>query len=189
MRINKKLNLVFPLVTESEKKVFVHSAPISRDVFEQFYSELGGVFTKCFEGMNEAHLALAAPQLAYPALKSMAKKSGTWEDVRKGLINEIIRLTNIIHTGEKGWETIPMDVAQKQEVIEEDDSERILSDLIFFTSISLVAPMQFKEAFLQAAGSLRDWEFTSLNSTEYMNGLPTLTVKESTKTKVSSPIS
>jgi hypothetical protein len=189
MRVNKKLNLVFPLVTDDERKMYVHSAPISRDVFEQFYSELGGVFTKCFEGMNEAHLALAAPQLAYPALKSMARKAGTWEDVRTGLVNEIIRLTNIVTAGNAGWETIPMDAAIKQETISEDDAGRVLSDLVFFTSISLVAPLQFKEAFLQAAGSLRDWDFISSNSTEYMNGLPTLTVKESTKKKISSPIS
>jgi len=78
--------------TESYGKVYIHSTSISRSVFEQFYLVIGKVFSQCFDGISEAHLALTAPQLAYPALKSIAIQAGTWEGVggvKFGLVNEL----------------------------------------------------------------------------------------------------
>jgi len=180
MRINQKLNLVVPFITGDDKTIYIHSSPISRDLFEQFYSELGAVFTNCMSGMNEAHLALSAPQLAYPALKSITKKNGTWDGVKFGLVNEIIRLTNVLFAGEKGWESLPLEVAKKQGILDDNEESEVLSDLIFFIAISSVAPKQFRQAFLAAAGSIRNWDFTSSNSMEYMSGLQTSTEKETT---------
>jgi len=179
--------------TDGNGIIYIHSASISRSVFEQFYLELGKVFSQCFDSINQAHLALSAPQLAYPALKSIAQKAGNWDGaggVKFGLINEIIRLTNVLVCGDKGWETIPFDVAVKREILDEDEEAEILSSLVFFTAISKVAPKDLKNSFLEMAGALRNWELSSLDSTGYMNGLPILTKKEPTgkKAKVSSII-
>jgi len=171
MKIDRKLNIVIPIETESKGLIYVHSTPISRDVFEQFYLELGKVFSQCFDSINQAHLALTAPQLAYPALKTMTIKAGNWEEVKKGLINEIVRLTNVLVTGEKGWESIPLDLAIKREILDEDEESEVLSALTFFTAICRVAPKDLRMSFLEMAGSLRSWELTSLDSTEYLNGL------------------
>jgi len=191
MKIDRKLNIVIPVETESKGLIYVHSTPISRDVFEQFYLELGKVFSQCFDSINQAHLALTAPQLAYPALKTMAIKAGNWEEVKKGLINEIVRLTNVLVTGEKGWESIPLDLAIKREILDEDEESEVLSALTFFTAICRVAPKDLRMSFLEMAGSLRSWELTSLDSTEYLNGL-TIPVKAVTigkKAKESSIVS
>ena len=172
--------------TEEKGTVYIHSQSISRSVFEQFYLELGKVFSQCFDNINQAHLALSAPQLAYPALKSISTKAGNWDGaggVKFGLINEIVRLTNVVLSTEKGWETIPFDTAVKREFLNEDEEAEILSSLVFFTAISKVAPKDLKNSFLEMAGALRSWELTSLDSTEYMNGLPILTKKESTGKK------
>lgn len=171
MKIDRKLNIVIPIETESKGLIYVHSTPISRDVFEQFYLELGKVFSQCFDAINQAHLALTAPQLAYPALKTMTIKAGNWEEVKKGLINEIVRLTNVLVIGEKGWESIPLDLAIKREILDEDEESEVLSALTFFTAICRVAPKDLRMSFLEMAGSLRSWELTSLDSTEYLNGL------------------
>ena len=171
MKIDRKLNIVIPVETESKGLIYVHSTPISRDVFEQFYLELGKVFSQCFDAINQAHLALTAPQLAYPALKTMAIKAGNWEEVKKGLINEIVRLTNVMITGEKGWESIPLDLAIKREILNEDEESEVLSALTFFTAICRVAPKDLRMSFLEMAGSLRSWVLTSSDSTEYLNGL------------------
>lgn len=191
MKIDRKLNIVIPVETESKGLIYVHSTPISRDVFEQFYLELGKVFSQCFDAINQAHLALTAPQLAYPALKTMSIKAGNWEDVKKGLINEIIRLTNITFIGEKGWESIPLDLAIKREILDEDEESEVLSALTFFTAICRVAPKDLRMSFLEMAGSLRSWEFTSLDSTEYLNGLtiPVKAVTTGKKAKESSIVS
>lgn len=180
--------------TDKNGLVYIHSTSISRSVFEQFYLELGKVFSQCFDSVNQAHLALSAPQLAYPALKSIAQKAGNWDGaggVKFGLVNEIIRLTNVLVSGEKGWESIPFDIAVKREVINEDEEAEALSSLVFFTAISKVAPKDLKNSFLEMAGALRNWDLTSSDSMEFMSGLPILTKKESTgkKGKESSLIS
>ena len=173
--------------TESNGTVHIHSTSISRSVFEQFYLELGKVFSQCFDSINQAHLALSAPQLAYPALKSIAQKAGNWDGaggVKFGLVNEIIRLTNVIVSTEKGWESIPFDIAVKNEILNEDEEAEAISSLVFFTAISKVAPKDLKNSFLEMAGALRNWELISLECTEYMSGLPILTKKEDTGKKV-----
>ena len=173
--------------TEGNGLVHIHSTSISRSVFEQFYLELGKVFSQCFDSINQAHLALSAPQLAYPALKSIAQKAGNWDGaggVKFGLINEIIRLTNVLVSTENGWETIPFDVAVKREILNEDEEAETLSSLVFFTAISKVAPKDLKNSFLEMAGALRSWELTSLDCMEYQSGLPILTKKGNTGKKV-----
>lgn len=194
MKIDRNLSLVMQVQTEKNGLVHIHSTSISRSVFEQFYLELGKVFSQCFDSINQAHLALSAPQLAYPALKSIATKAGNWDGVggvKFGLVNEIVRLTNVAVSTEHGWETIPFDTAVKKEVLNEDEEAEALSSLIFFTAISKVAPKDLKNSFLEMAGALRNWELTYSDCTEYMSGLPTLTKKESTgkKAKESSIVS
>jgi len=187
VKIDRNLNLVMQVQTEKAGLIYIHSASISRSVFEQFYLELGKVFSQCFDSVNQAHLALSAPQLAYPALKSIAQKAGNWDGaggVKFGLVNEIIRLTNVVFAGENGWESIPLDTAVKREILDEDEEAEALSSLVFFTAISKVAPKDLKNSFLEMAGALRNWELTSSDSMAYLNGLPTLTKKGSTGKKV-----
>lgn len=187
MRIDRKLNLVVPVSTDAGT-IFVHSTPISRDTFEQFYLELGKVFSQCFDSSNAAHLALSAPQLAYPALKAIAKAEGKMQDVQFGLINEIVRLSNAIIPGENGLECLPLDIAIKREMLDDEAANEVLSALVFFTSISRVAPKDLRDSFLEMAGSLRNWELTSSDSTGYTASLQTLRGNASTgkKAKTSS---
>ena len=167
--------------------VHIHSTAVSREIFEQFYLELGKVFSQCFESDNPSHVALSAPRLAYPSLKSIATQSGTWDGpsgVKFGLINEIIRLTNVIYCGENGWETLPFDLAIKRGIIDEDEEAEVMSSLVFFTAISKVAPRDFRVSFLEMAGNLRHWVVTSLDCMAYQTGLPTLTKTDVTGKKV-----
>jgi len=187
LKINKNLNLVVQIQTIDYGTVHIHSTAVSREIFEQFYLELGKVFSQCFESDNPSHVALSAPRLAYPSLKSIATQSGTWDGpsgVKFGLINEIIRLTNIIYCGENGWETLPFELAIKREIIDEDEEAEVMSSLIFFTAISKVAPRDFRISFLEMAGNLRHWVVTSLDCMAYQTGLPTLTKTDVTGKKV-----
>ena len=192
MRIDQKLNFVFPIETPNHGTAYVYSMPVGRIVFESFYSVLGKVFTTCFEGEDPKHIALTAPQVAYPALKKLAMSTNTWEGqdgVKMGLINEIVRLTTIVFAGENGWENLPMDVVVKRGIFDEDCEAEVLSALVFFTSISKVAPKTLAGTFLEMAGSLRDWRFTSLGCTEFTNSLQTSTGEPSTIEKQSQVIS
>ena len=185
MRISKKLNIVIPVTTENHGQIYIHATPINRDIFEQFYSQLGNVFSQCFDGIGKAHLALSAPQLAYPALKRIAMDAGNWEGptgVKQGLVNEIIRLTNVQICGENGWDNLPLDTVIKRQLLDEDEESEALSALVFFMSISLVAPKEMKVAFLEMAGSLRNWQLTPLDSTGYIAGLQISTKAETIQT-------
>lgn len=183
MKINRKLNIVIPVVTDNGT-AYVHSAPISRDTFEEFYSVLGKVFSQCFDSSNAAHLALSAPQLAYPALKSIAKESGRWNEVQFGLVNEIIRLSNVAYPSDAGMQTLPLDTAIKSEILDEDGASEVLSALTFFTAMWWVSPKDLKESFLGMAASLRNWQITSLGITEFIATLPTYKETEPTGKKV-----
>jgi len=187
MKIDRALNLVMQIQTAKNGLVYVHSTPISRSIFEQFYLEIGKVFSQCFDSVNQAHLALSAPQLAYPALKSISIKAGNWEGaggVKFGLVNEIVRLTNVILNGDQGWYSLPFDTAVKRGIIDEDEEAEVLSSLVFFTAISKVAPKDLKNSFLEMAGALRNWEISSLDCTAFQNGLPIQTKPETTGKKV-----
>jgi len=192
MRIDQKLNFVFPIDTPNNGVAYVYSMPISRSVFETYYSVLGKVFTKCFDSQDAKHIALTAPQVAYPALKAAAIADGNWDSaggVHSGLVNEIIRLTTIMFVGAAGWETIPMEQATKRGIIDEDIEAEVLSVLCFFTSITKVAPKSLASTFLEMAGSLRNWQFTSLGCTVFMNSLPTSTEEKNTTQNLSQVIS
>lgn len=191
MRIDKNLNFTFPIETLSGT-MHVYSVPIGRNVFEQYYAELGAVFTKCFSSDDAKHIALTAPQLAYPALKRASIDAGTWDKpsgVKNGLIQEIVRLTSVAMVSGKGWETLPMDVALKRNLLDEDAEAEVLSNLVFTCAISKVAPKALAGTFLEMASSLRSWQFTSLDFTEYLNSLKTLTAIEPTKKKTSRVVS
>jgi hypothetical protein len=183
MKIDQKLNLVFPVDTAEHGMAYVHSMPLSRAVFELYYDVIGKVFTRCFDGEDPKHVALTAPQIAYAALKTIAAANNNWEGqngVRAGLVNELIRLTSVMYVGDKGWESLPLDVAVKRGVFDEDNEAEALSAICFFTSISKVAPRALAGAFLEMAGSLRDWHFTYSGCTAYMSSLPTSTETEPT---------
>lgn len=186
MRISKQLNLVIPLETEGHGKIFIHSTPISRDVFETYYLELGKVFSQCFDNANSSHMFLSAPKLAYPAIKKVAMDQGNWEGpggVKFGLINTIKQQTNILVAVESGYKTFTFTMAVDSGVLDEEDEAEVLSSLCFFTAISRVAPKDLKMSFLQTAGSLRGWDITSLDFMEYQTSLPTLKTTENTTKK------
>jgi hypothetical protein len=188
MKITKKLDLAITIDAPAGGQLHIYSTPIPRLVFEQFYEELGAVFTKLFGEAGSAHVALSAPQLAYAALKKIATEKGTWEIVRQGLINEISRLTMVISATDKGWKQSTYDQAVKAKILDEDSEMEVMSALIFFTSIVWVAPKDLANGFLEMASALRAWELTSSGITAYISSLPTSTETETSGTKPSSRV-
>ncbi len=188
-RITRDLKLVFPCETTSNGIVHVYSLPLSRLLFEQYVLELGETYSACFGAYDPKHVALTSPQMAYPVLKSIAARMGTWEGptgVQNGLINEISRVTMVAHATGEGWSQVPLSVALARDILDEDTHADILSVLTFFTLASRVGPKDLMDHSLRAAGSPRDWQFTSLGFTEWLGSLKTLKPKPDTTKKRSS---
>lgn len=175
MRINKALNLVIPVETENGI-VHVHSTPVSREVFEQFFL----VVSKAFAGIFSQGLgAIAGPRIAYLMLKKTAEDLGEWQSVERGFINEIIRLSNVAFVGDNGWETLPLQTALTHGKIDKETFDDIEGELVFFTLVSLMNKKNQIEAIMDTVNGLWGSQLELLGFTEYMNSLRTSTKVES----------
>jgi hypothetical protein len=173
MKINKAMNIVVPVDIDGVE-CFVHSTPISFEVFEKYFLVISKTFSEIYsQGLSH----VAAPRVAGLLLKKCAKDLGELESVEKGLINEIRRLTNIVMPSDKGWETIPYYDALQQKLINNQDASEVDNVLVYFTCCGA---MHRKENLSGVLGLLSMWgvQTTLLNSTEYTHYLPTSTEVE-----------
>ncbi len=191
MRITRDLKLAGTVDTVQSGLIHFYSAQISRDTFDQFFAELGDVVSYCTNIDSPLDLIRVAPQQAFPALKKAAIKRGTWETpdgVRDGLIAEISRLTQVAYSSPDGRQIVPLETAVAREVLDEDDRREILSQVIYFLSMSLAAEKRLAQETLPTAAKYRGWVYTSLTFTAHLDSLKVSTVPASTTKKASSVI-
>lgn len=183
MKIDRKLNLVLPIVdgvTTDEKGVehdnivaYVHSTPISKEVFEKYFLVLSKVHARILsEGLGWA----AGPRIAALMLEKVAKEDGTWEGadgVSRGLLGEIVRLTNVfmpLPVG--GWDMVPLQIAIDQKLISDDDIGEVKSIIVFFTVSSWLYPKMMRDKILMEAMALSGGRTESLSCTDFSTSLP-----------------
>jgi hypothetical protein len=172
MKLDKKLNIVIPV-----EAGWVHATPISYAVFEKYFMPISKAFARVYsEGLG----TVAGPRVAYLMLRKVSEELGIWETdqgdgVKQGLVNEIIRLSNVIVPGKKGYETHTLYDAISEGVLDEEEKSEVLNAIVFFT----LASSMHKKALLELTllGMTRFWggQTTSLDSTAYLASLPTLT--------------
>jgi hypothetical protein len=176
MKLDRKLNIVVPLET-SAGDIYVHSTPISRQIFERYYKPIARAYAAMF---SEKFTVYSSPKIAKLLLKDAAQELGMWDGadgVEKGLLPEIRRLTNVIMPGQNGWQTVPFDGAK---MLDEDDVAEVENILVFFTCISAVAPKSDLKTMLGMTSVIWKTQDTSLNCTDFASSLPTSTETENT---------
>lgn len=201
MRLTKDLRFVSKIDTIAHGIVHFYTAQISRDVFEQFFAELGDVVGYVTNLSNPADLVRVAPQLAYPALKRAAIHRGTWATARDdkgnkvgpvgvedGLIAEFERLTTIAYAGPDGQRQIPLQMAIANGILDDDDRAEILSEITFFSAVSRAAASGLRDSLLESTGKFRGWVYTSESFTAALASLKASTAPASTTKKASSVI-
>ena len=174
MKINRSLNLVIP-VTDDDSVLYVHSTPIGREVFERYYLIISKVFAAIYsEGLN----VVAGPRVAYLVLKELARKAGpeAEQDVQKGLIAEIRRLTNVCIQGDAGWEVFPFQTVIDRQMLDDDTIAEVESAIVFFIVNSALHKRGVLTTMLEMMVDLFGWQLTSLNVTAYQSSLPKLIV-------------
>jgi len=178
MRLDKKLNLVFPVETDAGT-IYVHSTPISREVFERYFLVVSKAFAAIYgEGLQ----LIAGPRVAYLMLKKIAEDRGEWDGadgVHNGLIAEIRRLTNVVVSTDRGWRPIPYHIAVEHGQLDEQDVAEVEGMLCFFTCASAMHLRSQLTAILAGMTSLWGAQTTSLTCTEYAASLTTSTVTAS----------
>src|SRR3979409_127246 len=183
MRINERLNLVFPLYHGDEDLyAWVHSMPISREVFEAHYRLLAKTFTAIHaEGLGE----IAGPKIAMLMLKDIAKDINPSDPISltQPLLNEMRRLSNVLLKTDNGWEALPLQEALNGKHLDQDDLWEVEKILNFFTVVLHMYPRNLRQSFLDGACRMWAAQMSSLNYTEFLNSLPTLTATVSTGEK------
>jgi len=174
MRIDRRLNLVIPLI-QDEGEIYIHSTPISREVFERYYQIISRAFTDIYiRGIGPA--MLAGPRTAALDIKRIAKEMNLEDDVQSGLFNEIRRLSNVIAPSkDSGWQTYPLQEAINNKTISADDLAEVENAISFFTVASCLHRKQELKDFLDGAVSLWGAQTTLFNCTEYAASLTTST--------------
>jgi hypothetical protein len=179
MRIDRKLNLVIPIVRSDGVEIYTHSTPIGADIFDKYFLVIAKTFTAIYtEGLG----AIGGPRIADKMLKRVAEQLGVWDTpdgVERGLVNEMRRLTNVVFPGNRGWDSLMFDDAVKNGAMDEADAVEVLASLTFFT----VASCMHKRGDLQAvlSGGMSIWgaRIESSSCTEFMRSLPTSIVAAS----------
>jgi len=174
-KINRRLNLIIPVENDDGMPLWIHSTPISAEVFDSFFMPLAQTFTAIYgQGLG----VLSGPRVADKLLRKVSENLGVWPDVEKGLVADIHRLTNVLIPGEHGWETIPYEEAKKTHLSPEDVSE-VNAALIFFTVASTI-PRRSETARILEGMELWGAQASSSSFTEWKNSLPTWKKPENT---------
>ena len=137
MKIDRSLNLTQKLETDSGS-VYVHSAPISRIEWEEYFYVLSQTYASLFMG----GLGVATgPTMASLMLRKVAKEQGVWAGdagVETGLMGAIRRLTNVVVSTPEGWQTLPYDVAVSRGILDEEAQAEVENAIVFFICVSSV---------------------------------------------------
>ena len=180
MKIDKHLNLVIPLVNEHDVEIaYVHSTPIPRMVFEQYYLILAKVFATLY---SENVGYLGGPRIADMLLRDEAKEMKIWDTpngVQRGLMAHIYRLTNVICVApEGGWQTLPYEIAKKENHVSEEDAAEVESAIVFFIVGYAMHRRDKHQHLVFTPLKMLDASTTSLDVTMYKNSLKILTPDE-----------
>ena len=185
MKIDRRLNLVLETEAPDGSPVHVHSAPVSRAIWEASYR----LITKTMSVMYADGLTPGTgSRVAMMYLKDTAKEMdgsgtnapGTFARQCSALLNEIWRLTNVISIDKAGrWQTLPFQEMLDKQLMEEDILAEVQNTVTFFTLASWFhkdSERQDLYTLMKAYGG----QITSSDSTEYQSLLPIWTRAGST---------
>lgn len=189
MIVDKKLNLVLPIVRGDKTVLYIHSEPIRRETFETYHLVLARTFSAFAQNGLDPR---SGPSVAKLILQDVAKTTSRlpgfdwWEGSdgvggQSGLLAEIMRLSNaVVTTSDRGWGTVPLEAAFNQGLVSEDEKSEVLNLLVFFTVVSVTAPRVDREKLINGMAVMYELQTTFFNSTEFANSLKTLTADETT---------
>jgi hypothetical protein len=174
MRLSEKLHIVIPLYESSDVApiiAYVHSAPISREVYQAHFMLLGRVFAAIYSsGLGP----VAGPRVAHMLLNKVAKEQGD-ELGGIALMNEIRRLTNVMLRTEKGWEAFGYEDVANHGLVDPDDLDEVSNAIVFFTVLSSTHRKAERRGMMDGAAKLWGAQITSSDFTAFASSLPTLT--------------
>jgi hypothetical protein len=180
--INRKLNLVLPMEIDEHHKIYFHSMPIGKEVFEANYMLMTRTLANLYaNGVGPS----MAPRIARLALRDAAKEIDDQTDISQNLMNEIERLTNVImpSTNGGGWTTLPYFEVKNRKLVDEQILMEVENAIVYFIVASALHLRSELQMAYQGLTGIWKAETTLLGSMEYMRSLQTSTQIVSTGEK------
>lgn len=190
MRLNDRMNFVVPIYRDGpDPAAWVHSTPISNEVFESNWVLLSRTFTVLMsQGLGSF---MVGPKVAKLALRDVAAEiSGSAADadtVSSPFLNEVRRLSSVMIPVAGVWDTIPLQEAERRKLLTEDEIRTTESQLAFFMLGWHLYPPQERQFNLDGAARIWGAQMSSLNSTAFAASLRTSRELETTTETVTNP--
>lgn len=177
-KIDKRLNLVFEYAREDGSKIYAHSTPIQREVFDQYkevaFQAVNALYTRGLGVFVARHAADMLRRVAQEyAGADDAAKVDALARVENGFLAELRRLTHVLAQVPTGaWEMRTFEDAKRTGLIDEDEAEEIENAVCFFTC-ALRAHTKAQHGIVWAALNACGARPESLSCTEFMRSLQT----------------
>ncbi|HEJ9228012.1 TPA: hypothetical protein SML94_001156 [Klebsiella oxytoca] len=184
MKIDKKLNLVTNITREDGSIVYLHVTPFPYEVVEEHCVLLGNLFTNFVTQVGP----LGSARVAAMMLRSRLKKAQA-EGLPDGptIVDEIQRLTVVIHNVGGQWKTTPLEVAFNQGIIEPDEYREVEGEVVFFMVSSAIQKANLIAPTVGTVIKMYDGQLTSSSVTAFRDSLQTSKPDTDTQTQNATP--
>ncbi|HCI6758192.1 TPA: hypothetical protein NPP70_003290 [Klebsiella variicola subsp. variicola] len=184
MKIDKKLNLVTNITRDDGSIVYLHVTPFPYEVVEEHCVLLGNLFTNFVTQVGP----LGSARVAAMMLRSRLKKAQA-EGLPDGptIVDEIQRLTVVIHNVGGQWKTTPLEVAFKQGVIDPDEYREVEGEVVFFMVSSAIQKANLIAPTVGTVIKMYDGQLTSSSVTAFRDSLQTSKPDTDTPTQNAPP--
>ncbi|ENW7730648.1 TPA: hypothetical protein OUA47_004627 [Klebsiella oxytoca] len=184
MKIDKKLNLVTNITREDGSIVYLHVTPFPYEVVEEHCVLLGNLFTNFVTQVGP----LGSARVAAMMLRSRLKKAQA-EGLPDGptIVDEIQRLTVVIHNVGGQWKTTPLEVAFNQGIIEPDEYREVEGEVVFFMVSSAIQKANLIAPTVGTVIKMYDGQLTSSSVTAFRDSLQTSKPDTDTQTQNAPP--
>ncbi|MEQ0522801.1 hypothetical protein ABLV56_13330 [Klebsiella sp. JB_Kp029] len=170
MKIDKKLNLVTNITRDDGSIVYLHVTPFPYEVVEEHCVLLGNLFTNFVTQVGP----LGSARVAAMMLRSRLKKAQA-EGLPDGptIVDEIQRLTVVIHNVGGQWKTTPLEVALNQGIIDPDEYREVEGEVVFFMVSSAIQKANLIAPTVGTVIKMYDGQLTSSSVTAFRDSLQT----------------
>ena len=184
MKIDKKLNLVTNITRDDGSIVYLHVTPFPYEVVEEHCVLLGNLFTNFVTQVGP----LGSARVAAMMLRSRLKKAQA-EGLPDGpnIVDEIQRLTVVIHNVGGQWKTTPLEVAFKQGIIDPDEYREVEGEVVFFMVSSAIQKANLIAPTVGTVIKMYDGQLTSSSVTAFRDSLQTSKPDTDTPTQNAPP--
>ncbi|WP_160124889.1 hypothetical protein ACNF2X_25335 [Klebsiella quasipneumoniae] len=193
MKIDKKLNLVTNITRDDGSIVYLHVTPFPYEVVEEYCVLLGNLFTNFITQVGPLGSARVAAMMLKKRLKqeqeARLEDGKSLSDLPKSLtlVDEIQRLTVVIHNVGGQWKTTPLEVAFNQGIIDPDEYREVEGEVVFFMVSSAIQKANLIAPTVGTVIKMYDGQLTSSSVTAFRDSLQTSKPDTDTPTQNAPP--